>query len=183
MELRRLGVKFFVADPAPIRIEDFTHVFHGWIQKQSVPGHLLIDVHDYSHLHQGPGILLVAHEGNFSMDLSHGRPGLYYYRKTPTALSPVEHVTAILQSALGACGLLEKDPGIHFNTDEFLIIANDRLEAPNDEQSFSELQPVLSAALTNVFYHSLLKLSRVNSDPRERLTVLVQQEQEMEKGT
>ena len=55
-----------------MRLDDFIPVFHRWIQKQTVSGHLLIDVHDYSHIHQGPGILLVGHEGNFSIDLADG---------------------------------------------------------------------------------------------------------------
>ena len=63
MEVHRLGIKFFAADPVSIRLEDFIPIFHGWIQKQMLDGHLLIDIHDYSHIHHGPGILLVAHEG------------------------------------------------------------------------------------------------------------------------
>src|SRR5436190_13121243 len=121
MDFHRLGIKFFAADPAAVRLEDFIPIFHAWIQKQSLSGHLLIDVHDYSHMHQGPGILLVAHEGNFSIDPGDGRPGLLYYRKAPTTLSPVENLTTILRSALQACRLLEKDARIRFSTDELLI--------------------------------------------------------------
>src|SRR5205809_5709547 len=33
MELHRLGVKFFAADPASIRLEDFIGIFHSWIQR------------------------------------------------------------------------------------------------------------------------------------------------------
>jgi hypothetical protein len=173
MEFHRLGIKFFAADPASIRLEKFIPIFHGWIQKQSVTGHLLIDIHDYSHMHQGPGILLVAHEGNFSIDMSDGRPGLLYYRKKPTALSPVEHLTTIIRSALQACRLLEEDASIRFSTDELLIIANDRLSAPNNEETFAELQPVLAAALEQVLDKSDLGLTRANTDPKERFAVRV----------
>src|SRR5215471_3168490 len=141
MNAHRLGAKFFIADPASIRLDKIIPVFHGWIQKQNLTGHLLIDVHDYSHMHEGPGILLVAHEGNISIDMADGRPGLLYYRKTPTALAPSEHVAAILRSATQACRLFEKDvPGARFRFDEFLIIANDRLNAPNTDETFAELQ-------------------------------------------
>src|SRR2546423_3495394 len=132
MEFRRVRVRFVVADPASVRLEDFIPIFHGWIQKQNLSAHLLIDVHDYSHIHQGPGILLVAHEGNFSIDMSDGRPGLLYHRKTPTALAAADHAAAILKSALQAVRLLEKDARLRFSMDEFVIIANDRLTAPND---------------------------------------------------
>jgi hypothetical protein len=171
MNVHRIGIKFFAADPASVRLETFIPVFHGWIQKQNVTGHLLIDIHDYSHLNHGPGILLVAHEGNFSIDMSDGRPGLVYYRKIPTALAPVDHLRAILKSALHACRLLEKDARVRFNLDEFAVFANDRLNAPNADQTLAELQKVLSPALKHVFEGAEFKLVRTSLDPNERLTV------------
>jgi len=171
MEVHRLGVKFFAADPSSVRLDAFIPIFHGWIQKQNLTGHLLIDVHDYSHTHQGPGILLVAHEGNISIDLSDGRPGLMYYRKTPTALSPVEHLTTIFRSALQASRFLERDGRVRFNMDEFIVIANDRLNAPNNDQTFAELQPPLSAALRQVFEGAEFHFARASIDAKERFTV------------
>ena len=171
MELHRLGVKFFAADPASIRLEDFIPIFHRWIQLQAVAEHLLIDVHDYSHIQGGPGILLVAHEGNFSLDMSDGRPGLFYYRKTQTALPPVEHMSTIVKSALEACHLLEKDAKTRFKMDEILVIANDRLAAPNDDAAFAELRPVVAAALEKSFPGATFDLSRISSDSKDRLAI------------
>jgi hypothetical protein len=170
MELHRLGIKFFVADPASINLEDLIPVFHGWIQRQALEGHLLIDVHDYSHIQNGPGILLVAHEGNFSLDMSDGRPGFYYYRKTPTALPAAGHIAGIFKTSLAACRLLDKDAKLKFKMDELLVIANDRLEAPNTDETFNELQPVLKAALQEVFGASF-NLTRASADPKERLMI------------
>jgi hypothetical protein len=171
MDFHRLGVKFFAADPASIRLDDFIPIFHSWIQKQNLDGHLLIDVHDYSHMHQGPGILLVAQEGNFSIDMTDDRPGLLYYRKTPTSLPPAEHTAAILKSALQAVRLLEKETKVHFITDEFVIIANDRLEAPNGDETFTALQPILTTALKQVLDESTFTLTRASRDPKERFAV------------
>jgi hypothetical protein len=171
MDLHRLGVKFFAADPASIKLPDFIPVFHAWIQKQNLTGHLLIDVHDYSHVHQGPGILLVAHEGNFSLDTEEGRPGLLYYRKTPTGLAPVEHLAAVMRSGLQACRLLEKEARVRFAMDELLVLANDRLNAPNDNETFKHLQPILAAALKQVFESAAFELSRKSQDPKERLVI------------
>jgi len=173
MELHRLGIKFFVADPTSINLEDFIPLFHGWIQGQALKGHLLIDVHDYSHMQNGPGILLVAHEGNLSIDMSDGRPGLYYYRKAPTPLSAVGHMATVFKTGLDACRLLEKEAKLQFKMDEFLVIANDRLEAPNTEETLVELQTALTAALQEVFGPLNFKLTRDARDPKERLTVLV----------
>lgn len=171
MEVQRIGAKFFAAEPASLRLEEFIPIFHGWIQKQALPGHLLIDVHNYSHIHQGPGILLVAHEGNFSIDLSDGRPGLMYYRKTPTALAPAEHLATILRSALQACRLLEKDAHMRFNMDEFVMTANDRLNAPNDDQTLVSLKPAVENALQRTFEATPFQLSRTSLDPKERFAI------------
>lgn len=171
MELHRLGIKFFAADPGSIRLEEFIPLFHGWIQRQAIPGHLLIDVHDYSHMHNGPGILLVAHEGNFSIDSMDGRPGLMYFRKTPMSLAAADQIAAVIQSALDACRLLEKETAVRLKTDVVRVIANDRLEAPNDDATFAKLKPALAAALQQVFPGPTFNLARISTDAKERLTV------------
>src|SRR5262245_14736986 len=128
MDVYRIGVKFFLADPGSLRLPDIIPVFHTWIQQQAIPGHQLVDVHDYSHIHWGPGVLLVAHEGNFSIDLDRGRPGLLYYRKRELDGSPEQRLTSILKTAIHGCRLLEADASLQvklqFRTDEFLLAAN-----------------------------------------------------------
>jgi hypothetical protein len=169
MDLQKLGIKFFITDPNAVPIQDFIPVFQKWIQGQVIANHLLVDVHNYSHIHHGPGILLVAHEGNFSIDMAEGRTGLLYFRKQPGGDA--------MKTALQACSLLESEPSfdgkVKFRKDELQIIANDRLLAPNDDKTFSELQPALSAALKGALGSADFKLSRVSHDPKERLTVQV----------
>jgi hypothetical protein len=179
MEVDRVGIKVFAADPASVWLKAFVPVFHAWIQKQIVEGHLLIDVHDYSHVHHGPGILLVAHEGNFSMDMADGRPGLFYYRKHPLDGSPEERFSRVLKTALQACSLLESEPGlpskIRFRTDELLIVANDRLQAPNEDKTCVEFQPVVSNVLRDLL-GSPLELSQAGLNPKERFSMRVRVE-------
>ena len=168
MELYRLGIKFF-ADGGTIELTEFIPIFHEWIQKQIVDGHLLIDVHDYSHMQDGPGILLVAHQGNFSIDSNNDGMGLLYYRK-----QPAETLADIVNPAVQGCRLLEDDPRlrgrIRFHLDEAIIVANDRLLAPNTDESFSQLQPPLSATLQQVLGKPF-KLARISDDPKERLAI------------
>src|SRR5260370_30328619 len=101
MEPHRLGVKFFAATGAHIELTGFIPIFHEWIQKQVIDNHLLIDAHNYSHIHQGTGILLVAHEGNFSIDMADDRMGLLYYRK-----QPVETLAEVVKPAVHSRPLL-----------------------------------------------------------------------------
>ena len=177
MDAYRFGVKFFIADPESVDLQDFVPIFHTWIQKQILKDHLLIDVHDYSHIRQGPGILLVAHEANLSIDAADNRPGLLYYRKQPTAGSDEERLSGLLKTAIEACRLLEDEPvlkgRVRFKTDELLIISNDRLNAPNDEEGFSKLRPVLVSALQQSLGKSEFKLVRTSTNPKDRLTIRV----------
>ena len=177
MELHRLGIKFFIEDPAAISLRNFIPVFHDWIQKQVVAEHLLIDVHDYSHMHHGPGILLVAHEGNFSIDLAAGRPGLMYFRKQPLHKPDSESLISLVKPALQACSLLERESSLgkplRFQTDELLFVANDRLHAPNDENTFLQFEPVLSASLKTLFDGASFDIKRAAADPKERFALQI----------
>jgi hypothetical protein len=169
MELYKLGIKFFGTAGGCIDLSEFIPIFHEWIQKQIMAGHLLIDVHNYSHMHEGPGILLVAHQGNFSIDMADGRMGLLYYRK-----QPVEALADIVKPAVEACRLLEEDPRmrrrLRFSMNEMLIVANDRLLAPNNDETFSQLHPHLSATLEQILGKPF-KLLRISNDLKERLTI------------
>ena len=174
VELQRLGLKVFVKNPSSVKIRDFIALFHSWIQQQIVEEHLLIDVHDYSHVFSGPGILLVAHEGNFSMDLAENRAGLLYCRKQDTNGSLGERIKTIFQTTLRVCRLIEDSsdlPGLKFRTDEFLVIANDRLLAPNTNQTFQQIQPELSEFMSRFLGESNFTLAH-REDSRERFAVL-----------
>ncbi len=177
MQVDKLGIKLFIADPGSVSLKAFVPIFHAWIQKQSIEGHLLIDIHDYSHIPYGPGILLVAHEGNFSIDLGDGRPGLLYYRKQPLAGAPEDRLAAILKTSLQACSLLEHEAslegGIRFRTDEVSIVANDRLNAPNAEKTFAEFQSVASAVFKRLLGNSNFAVTPSGGNPKERFGVRI----------
>lgn len=176
MELQRLGVKFFLHDSSQLKLGDLVPVFHSWIQKQLVEDHILVDVHNYSHVHEGPGILLVAHEGNFSIDLRDGRLGLFYYRKQPLDGALESRLKNIFRTTLQGVRLLENEPQlgkVQFKTDELLLVANDRLNAPNTEATFQLLEPELSRFFGQLLDGDDFTLTR-QEDPRERFTVRVQ---------
>ena len=176
MELQRLGVKLFVENPSSLEIGSFIPIFHSWIQRQAIEGHLLIDIHDNSHVYRGPGILLVAHEGNFSMDRAEDRLGLFYYRKQPSKGSLRDHIQTIFRTALQACQLLEEESeleGIRFKTDEVLVVANDRLFAPNTLETFQQFQPVFTELFEQLFDGNEFTVNH-RTDPKERFSLAVQ---------
>src|SRR5579871_4797500 len=76
----RLQLKFFAADPAAVDLSKFTGIFQRWIQQKPLDD-MLIDVADYRHVFEGPGIVLIGHESDYALDVSKGRPGLLFTRK------------------------------------------------------------------------------------------------------
>src|SRR5262245_58264691 len=87
MNPNRLSLKLFAAQPiARGDLHRFIGVFHRFIQEAAVPG-LLIDVADYAHVPDGPGVILIGHEVDYGIDLARGRTGLLTLRKRAGELS------------------------------------------------------------------------------------------------
>ena len=164
MELQRIGIKIYAEDSTAVEMEEFIPVFHRWIRERLIPEHLLIDVADYSHLWQGPGIVLVSHEANFSLDQASGHLGLYYQRKEPITGSFPDRLITGLRNALKACQLLEEDPAlkgrISFRGEEILIAANDRLLAPAVEETFTQLEQSITTAAASCYQGEEIALTR-----------------------
>jgi hypothetical protein len=138
---------------APLPLRKVIPVFHTWIQQQALPG-ILIDVADYSHMHQGPGVLLMAHGESYSVDETFGEQGLLYVRKRgapPT--DPATGVRNALTAALRACALLEQHPDLRagFDLTRIQFRIHNRLEAQNTAATFGEVQPLLQATLSELF--------------------------------
>ena len=178
-ELQRIGLKLFFQETgegaAPLRPRDFIPVFHGWIQAHAVDG-LLIDVVDYEHLPEGPGVMLITHEGNYSIDLRDRRMGLLYFRKQAVDGSLPQRLVSLCRLVLEAGRLLENElqlgGRVKFRGDQVQLIANDRLLAPNTEDTLTALRPALSQFLNQLYDGAECEVSR-DSDPQERLTLTV----------
>jgi hypothetical protein len=156
MESHKLAVKFFQTSPAPLPSEEIIPVLHGWIQRKALPKHLLIDVADYKHVPEGPGILLVMLEANLFLDHAK-QPGLMYVRKRAieSAHTLAERLREVFRFALEPAALLESEPALagkaKFATDRFASRIYDRLLAPNSAETFAAVKPVLSAFVGEVY--------------------------------
>ncbi|MCZ6675261.1 MAG: hypothetical protein O7C75_20195 [Verrucomicrobia bacterium] len=175
MEFNRIGIKIFAEDSDKLALEELIPVFHRWIKDKSLDD-MLIDVADYSHVYAGPGTMLVAYEGNYAYEESGNRRGLVYYAKTELSGNMIERLKTVCTKALKACLLIEADDEINgrisFNAGEIQVIANDRLHAPNNEQTFAAFEPVLQEFFTQLFNDTNYQYER-GTDPRERFTVNV----------
>jgi hypothetical protein len=128
-------------------------VFHTWIQERRVPDELLIDVANYAHVPNGPGVMLIGHQGHYALDVTDGKPGLLYtQRHAPGGLDFAQALTRALRQAFRACALLEAESSLskplRFRTDGWVVRVNDRLHAPNEQATWERAEPACRTALT-----------------------------------
>lgn len=176
MDFNKLSLKFFL-DPKKskdLQIQDFFAVFQVWIQQKKLLG-LWIDVADYAHVPEGPGIVLVGHDANISLDQEKGRLGLLYSRKTVVEGDPQTQLGDLLRTTLEARILLEQEPSVKkhiaFIGDEMWLTFNDRLTFPNNEGTFSKVTPVVQPFFEQTF-GTPCHLIRC-TDPHERFQLQV----------
>src|SRR5579871_1090501 len=141
--MQHVNIKIF-ADRADIRIGDAVAIFHQWIQDSVVP-ELLVDVADYKHVPDGPGVLLIGHEANYSLDQTDGRLGLLYNRKAAVegdAQVTLRQAFASAQSAARRLEAAQPFAGkLHFDDGDVEVLVNDRLLAPNTDATWDALRP------------------------------------------
>ena len=177
--MQHVNVKIFAQLPAPADLSPALTVFHRWIQEGAFE-ELLIDVADYRHVPAGPGVILVGHEANYSLDNRAHRLGLLYNRKAPAGGGDEENVAQALRAALNACRRLEGEPEFQgrlvFDSGEIEIVVNDRHLAPNTDETFAQLRPAIERGIGLVSRSGTPApraiLERVGA-PRERLRIAV----------
>jgi hypothetical protein len=174
MELQKINVKVFTAEPNQVRLTDFIDIFHGWIQATDGAYH---DVADYSHMQAGPGIVLVAADANVSIDETGNRRGLLYSQKSQLGGSNLEKLSTVLRSALETCQRLEEEPALdgklRFVGSEVEIVVNDRLIAPNTEETFDEIRPDVDFLARRLYATTNFMLLRARQDPKRRFNMTI----------
>ena len=174
MELQKINVKVFSAEPNKVPLTDFIDIFHSWIQATDGVYH---DVADYSHMQAGPGIVLVADDANVSIDETDNRRGLLYSQKSKLGGSNLEKLSAVLRSALENCHRLEEEPALRgklrFSGNQVEILVNDRLLAPNTGEVFEELRPEIDFLARRLYASTNFTLLRNQEDPRHRLNMTI----------
>lgn len=132
--------------------EAFIPVFHRWIKEHTLP-ELVIDVANYVHVPQGPGVVLIGHGSDYFMDEGEGRLGLLHNRKR-SGPGPADCLEDLARRTLHAASLLERDPalaGLQFVPNELLFRVNDCLAAPSNDATFAALKPELESLAKRLF--------------------------------
>lgn len=181
MNIQHVNIKFYLENPQTVRLADFAAVFNTWIQKQRLE-ELLIDVADYLHVHNGPGIMLIGHEADYSLDNRAGRLGLLYNRKEQIEGTTQEKLAQAVRATLNAAQILEKENRLKFNGSEVQIVVNDRLLVPNTAETFAALESDIKSFFNQLFRETEYSLTH-NDDRRERFTVNVKTEAKFDVDT
>ena len=163
-EPQRIGVKVFVEDQETFDRARMIEVFHRWIQEDRVPG-TLIDVHDYTHVQEGPGVVLIAHEWHLRTDEAGGRIGLEYELKRGGSGSLAERLRGAISSVLEAGVALEQDTAgdnpVRFSAHEMTLRFTDRLAVPATDSAFEEVTRELGSVLADFYGGVPIEFERV----------------------
>ena len=147
----RLQLKLYL-EPAPhFDVDALIPVFHRFIREQLIK-ELLIDVVDYSHVPDGPGVVLIGHEADYYVGALDGAYGLVYSRKR-SAPAPEARLEDALRRLINAARLLEQESGLklRFKSNELSLRLTDRLHAPNDEATFASTESEVTRLLSRVY--------------------------------
>jgi hypothetical protein len=156
-----------------IELEKLVPVFHDWIRAKKIPDELLIDVADYAHVPQGPGVVLIGHQSDYYLDVADNRPGLLYSRKRGFEGDFQAGIEDTFRRALEACQMLEQEADLDFEfaTSEVFFRVQDRLRAPNADETYEAYEPALRQA-TSAFFGEAAAFERVGG-PREPFAVRI----------
>lgn len=175
----RTQIKFFLENPGRLDLSDVAAVFQRWIQQKSLDG-LLIDVADYRHVIEGPGIVLIGHESDYALENRDGRLGLLYTRKRQLQTDLQSQLRTSFRFALAACALLEAEislqPRLKFRANEIEIRFPDRLKLPNNSASFDQVKADLQSVLAELYGADNIHYAPIQQDPRHLFTVEVRGE-------
>lgn len=146
MELQHINVKLYLSNPQAVKLEALVPLFHEWIQNKACE-ELLIDVADYRHVHSGPGVVLIGHQADYSIDSTDNRLGVRYNRKAALQGSNRDRYSQALRAALRACLRLESDQrlngAVRFNRREIKLFVNDRMLAPKTGSPAADIEAEL----------------------------------------
>ena len=154
MDSQRFAAKLDVLPPSEIPSGDLVLFFHRVIQERLLE-EITVDVADYSHVPDGPGVMLVCHDAHYSMDRAGGRLGLKCATKRGATGGTSDRIRRVLRKVLGLAARMEEHEvlrgRVKFDTRSALVSVEDRLVAPSTQATFDAFAPVLAEVAAQVW--------------------------------
>ena len=185
MNPSKLQLKLFARTDmgGDLPLEAFIPVLHRWIKEHLLP-ELSIDVANYAHVPDGPGVVLIGDANDYFVDQSLAAKskgasgpqlGLLVSRKRH-APAPDQRLNDLFRRTVHAAMLLERDPALagklSFRTDEWVVRVNDRLAAPNNPETVAALHPEIEAFVSQLFTGATVTVTP-DGEPRQLVTIRI----------
>lgn len=172
LDLQKIGWKFFFEKGVsiPTTKTSFT-IFNTWIAGSP---EVFIDVSDYSHVPEGPVVLLTGYYADVVIDRTDDQLGFLYQQKMPLSGTATEKLEKTLTAALAAATRFENEALLNgkmpIERGRIQLLINDRAIAPNTPETYARHQEAIAACVTKVFGKAP-KLTHL-SEPKKRFRVL-----------
>ncbi len=154
IQIQQVCIKIPLVNPAALDLDAFIPIFHEWIRENRIESELLIDVADYRHVPNGPGVVLIANEAHYAVDSGGGSVGLLYSRRRDEIGDAETAFRHALGRAITAARLMEKEASLGnalpFDLSRIEMRVMSRLSAPNTPETRQRLEPVWSGVLSSV---------------------------------
>ena len=149
---KRLGVKFSLKQEPKLQPDDILPIFQRWIQEHTVEG-MLIDVIDYKHVLDGPGIVLISDEADYAYDLGAGQVGLHYVRKRDLPDNFTAALRLVYHHAMKAALALQAEApdDLRFDYSRANINFLDRMNYRNEPAVFDQIREELAQILSQIY--------------------------------
>lgn len=174
MESQRYVLEIDLKDPVTAQSSDFILFFHRLIQDSALP-ETCIDVADYTHVPDGPGVMLITHEAHYSIGPVAGRHRLRCALKRGALGDTASRIRRAAEKLLRVGRLLESHEPfageLHLATASLRLSIEDRLLAPNTSHTFETIAPILASVVHHVWGERPL-LSRTGG-PKEPFQVQI----------
>lgn len=169
MEIQYLVAKIRLDGPLGINPAQVVDVFHRWVAQQSMP-EMLVDVAELLHVPNGPGVIAVGHDCDYSLDHTGGIWGVLHRRKTPLEGTNADRIAHAIRSAAHAGQLLEVEftDGLKLSRTTFEIIINERILAPNTAATYAAAKPEIETGLRALLGHNDFTIEAHDKEPRQR---------------
>jgi hypothetical protein len=171
--LQRLNLKLFLEAAAGFDMDEISDrllvVFGRWRLEE---GEEIIDLADYAHVPEGPGIILISHRWHFGIDWDGGKPGLFFSSRKSLKGTLAERIAQALRGLLDKGERLlaeaEISPAVRPRCGELEIIVNDRLLFPNTAEADAQVRPAVGEVVKRLYGGAQVHVER-ESDPGRRL--------------
>ncbi|ACY17608.1 hypothetical protein [Haliangium ochraceum] len=158
MDIQQLSVKIFAKSTTDGQRFDqsaLIPIFHRWIREKRLgPEILLIDVADYRHVVDGPGIMIIGHHAHLGLDEGRGL-GLRFLRRRDEPGEVAAKLRDGLRYATLCCEALSGEPtlggALQFDGGALELRVQSRLHAPQSAATYASFEPTLRAFLAEVY--------------------------------